>query len=246
MDRMLYVAMSGARQTVLAQSANSNNLANANTRAFRADLNGFRSQQLFGDGHPSRVYAMNEKPGIDFTPGVITQTGRELDMAVDGDGWIAVQAADGKEAYTRAGNLQIGPGRQLITETGEPVLGNDGPVALPPFENFEIGSDGTITIRRLGEAPNALAIVDRIKLVKPDQKQLERLDDGLFRLQNGRPAIADGSVRLIGGALENSNVNPVEAMVNMLGLARQFEMQVKIMHTAEQNEEQTAQLLRLA
>ncbi len=245
MERMLYVAMSGARQAMLAQAAHANNLANANTTAFRADLNSFRSMPLFGPGLPSRVYAMDERPGVDFTPGTIGRTGRDLDIAIDGEGWIAVQAADGTEAYTRAGNLHLGPGGRLLTAGGRPVLGADGPLAVPPYEKLEIGADGTVSVRGLGQAANTLTVVDRIKLVRPPVEDLVRGEDGLFRLRNGLAAEPDASVRVVAGALEQSNVNSIEAMVSMLTLQRSFELQVKLMQAAEQNEERTTELMRL-
>ncbi len=245
MERMLYVAMSGARQVMLAQAAHANNLANANTTAFRADLNSFRSMPVFGPGLPSRVYAMDEQPGVDLSRGTLVRTGRDLDLAIEGEGWIAVQAADGSEAYTRAGNLHLGPGGQLLTATGEPVLGGDGPVAVPPYEKLEIGADGTVSVRGLGEPANAVSVVDRIKLVRPPEGELVRGADGLFRLRNGLAAEADGTVRVVAGALEQSNVNAIEAMVSMLTLQRSFELQVKLMQAAEQNEERTTELMRL-
>ncbi len=246
MDRMLYVAMTGAAQTLTAQAANSHNLANASTTGFKADLSQFRSMPVYGDGMPSRVYAMAERPGVDLRPGAIQATGNDLDMAVDGDGWIAVQAADGSEAYTRAGDLHLTVNGLLETGAGHYVLGNGGPVSIPPAEKLDIGADGTISIRPLGQSAKTLAQIDRVKLVKPPLDQLEKGEDGLFRLRSGAAAPADASVRLVSGALEGSNVNPVEQMVNMISLARQFEMQVKMMRTAEDNASAATQLLRLS
>lgn len=246
MDRMLYVAMSGAKQALLAQAANSHNLANVNTPGFRGDLNQFRAMPVFGPGYATRVYAMQERPGVDHSPGTVQSTGRPLDIALKGDGWIAVQAADGREAYTRAGDLHIGSSGLLLTGAGYPVLGNGGPIAIPPGENLEIGLDGTISLRLLGQPANALAEVDRIKLVNPSPSQLVKESDGLFRLREGTTAPADASVSVIAGSLEGSNVNAVEAMVNMITLSRQFELQVKLMRTAEQDDEAAAQMMRLA
>lgn len=246
MDRMLYIAMNGARQTELAQALHTNNLANASTTGFRADLAQFRSQPVFGPGYASRVYGMTERPATDFSHGPMETTGRELDVAINGDGWIAVQSGDGSEAYTRAGSLRINSLGLLETASGLPVLGNGGPVAIPPAEKVEIGSDGTITVRAQGEAPTALAVTDRIRLVKPDSAELQKGEDGLFRLKSGNPAPADASVQLVSGALEGSNVNAVDAMVNLITLARQFETQVKMMETARDNDSASAQLMRMA
>ncbi|MCP3671677.1 MAG: flagellar hook-basal body complex protein, partial [Gammaproteobacteria bacterium] len=167
MDRMLYVAMSGAKETLLAQAANSNNLANATTTGFLADLQQFRSMPVFGDGHPTRVYALSERPATDFKSGAIVQTGRELDVALNGKGWITVQAPDGSEAYTRRGDLKLDANGLLTTGNGLPVTGNGGPIAIPPAEKIDIAPDGTISIRPLGQAVNELAIVDQIRMVNP-------------------------------------------------------------------------------
>lgn len=245
MDRMLYVAMSGAKQTMLAQAVNTNNLANVNTTGFRSDLEAFRSLPVYGPGYPSRVYAQTEMPGTDFLAGTLSTTGRELDVAVNGEGWIAVQAADGSEAYTRAGDLRVTVNGQLETGAGRPVMGNGGPIAVPPFETLEIGADGTISIRPVGQAANALAVVDRIKLVNPPLGQMEKGTDGLMRVKDGKNAAADAAVQLSSGVLESSNVNAVEAMVRMIELGRQFETQIKMMRAAQENDAASAQLMRM-
>lgn len=243
---MLYIAMTGAKQTMLAQAVNTNNLANASTTGFRADLAAMRSQPVFGPGYPSRVYAMTERPSVDFSFGTISATGRDLDIAVNGEGWIAVQGLDGTEAYTRAGNLRIASGGILQTITGHSVLGNGGAIAIPPADKVEIAVDGTISIRPIGQSPSTLAIVDRIKLVNPPVDELVKGPDGLFRLQGSDGGVADAAVRLTAGALESSNVSAVEAMINMIALARQFEMQIKTMRTAEDNDSASAQTMRMS
>jgi flagellar basal-body rod protein FlgF len=243
---MLYIAMTGAAQTMAAQAANTHNLANTSTTGFRADLAAFRAMGVYGHGQPSRVFAMAERPGTDFSPGTVSATGRELDVAINGEGWIAVQARDGSEAYTRAGDLRVNTGGQLVTGAGHPVLGNGGAIAIPPAEKIEIAADGTISIKPVGQAATALVSVDRIKLVKPPVEELRKGEDGLFRVAGGRSVEPDATVQVIGGSLETSNVNPVDAMVNMITLARQFEMQVKAMRTTEQNDQVATTLVRLA
>lgn len=245
MDRMIYVAMSGAQQDMLAQAAATQNLANANTTGFRAELTAFRAQPVYGPGYPSRVYGMAESPGADFAPGTIQTTGRPLDVAVSGTGWIAVQAPDGSEAYTRAGDLRISTNGVLETANGRPVLGNGGPIAIPPHQKLNIGSDGTVSIVPLGQQPNTLAVVDRIKLVNPPESDLVRGPDGLFLPRNGKPVPPDASVRLVSGALESSNVNAVGAMVRMIELARSFDMQVKMMQVARKNDQAATQLMQI-
>lgn len=245
MDRMLYIAMSGAKETLLSQAVNTHNLANVNTTGFRADLAAFSSMQVRGPGYDSRAYALSEDRGVDFSYGALLSTGRDLDVAVNGDGWIAVQAPDGSEAYTRAGDLRIDSAGLLTTGTGLPVLGNAGPIAIPPFEKMAIGGDGVISIRSLGQAPNTLAEVERIKLVRPALTDLLKGEDGLLRTRDGAPQPSAADVELVAGTLESSNVNGVDAMVNLIQLARQFEVQVKLMKTAEENDSASAQLMRL-
>jgi flagellar basal-body rod protein FlgF len=247
MDRMLYVAMSGAKQIMLAQAVNNNNLANVSTAGFRADLDAFRSMPVFGPGYPSRVYTMTERPGTDMSSGALTTTGRELDVAVNGQGWITVQAPDGSEAYTRAGDLRVSVNGQLETGAGHPVMGNGGPIAVPPFEKIEIGSDGTISILPIGQAPSALAVVDRIKLVNPLQRDMEKGVDGLMRVKNSQGGVApDATVSLAGGVLESSNVNAVEAMVKMIEMSRHYETQIKMMGIAKENDVAATQLMRIS
>lgn len=245
MDRMLYVAMSGAKETLLAQASTNNNLANASTPGFQADLQQFRSMPVFGDGFPTRVYGMSERPGVDFKRGAIVSTGRELDVAIQGEGFFAVQARDGNEAYSRRGDLKIDANGLLTTGNGLPVIGNSGPIAIPPAEKVDIAPDGTISIRPLGQGVNELAVIDRIKMVNPAIDSLRKGDDGLIRLENGQNAVADANARLATGNLESSNVNLVDSMVEMIELARRFEMQVKMMKTAEEADQASANLMRL-
>ncbi len=245
MDEMIYLAMTGARQTEYAQTINSNNLANASTTGFRADLHAFSSVPIDGPGVETRVNAVVDSYGTDFSPGPIANTGRDLDIAVRGDGFIAVQAPDGTEAYTRAGDLRMEPGGLLTTGAGHLVLGNGGPVAIPPNASLLIGNDGTISIQPLGQGPETLSQVDRIKLVKPDVAQLQKGPDGLLRLPDGEIADADASVEISSGALEQSNVNVAKTLVNMIELARQYEMQVNVMKSAEENADAAASLMRL-
>jgi flagellar basal-body rod protein FlgF len=246
MDKMLYVAMTGASQNARAQQAHANNLANISTTGFRRDFEQARSMQVFGDSFPSRVYAMSERPGTDFTSGTLQETGRDLDVAVEGEGWLAVQAADGSEAYVRTGSLNVDVLGVLRTADGLPVMGNAGPIAIPPEEKIEIGHDGTISIRALGEDPNVVVSVDRLKLVNPDPAQLEKGTDGLVRMKNGQPVDADAAVRVTSGFLESSNVNAVAEMTSMLALSRQFELHVKMMRTAEEDAAAMSRVLQIS
>ena len=247
MDRLLYVAMTGARETQIAQSVNANNLANASTSGFRATLAGASNVALAGPGHAdARSYAVTEGLGLDTTPGPMMTTGRDLDVAVAGRGWIVVRARDGSEAFTRAGDLKVDALGQLTTGTGLPVLGKGGPIALPEFQSLEIGGDGTISIRPLGQEASTLTEVDRIRAVDPPESDLELGEDGLVRLRAGARPAADAPVELQSGVLEGSNVNVVSAMVEMIQHARAFELQVKMMSSVEENDRSSAELLRLS
>jgi flagellar basal-body rod protein FlgF len=245
MDRMLYVAMTGAKETLRAQTVNNHNIANVSTTGFRADLAAFQSRAVDGSGYASRVYATNGTTGWNDQTGALLSTGRDLDVAINGKGWIAVQGPDGKEAYTRAGDLQVDATGQLMTANGRPVIGDGGPINVPPYTSIFFARDGAISVVAQGQNPDTTATVARLKLVNPPEEQLERGDDGLFRMKDGSSAPADATVQIGSGVLESSNVNAAEAMVNMIELARQFEMQVKAIRTAEENGAAASQLLRL-
>ncbi len=246
MDRSLFIAMSGAKQTLLAQASNANNLANAQTTGFKSDLEQFRSMPVFGPGYPTRVYAMAERPGSDMSMGSIQTTGNELDVAIKGEGWFVVEGENGNEAYTRAGNLKITPEGRLLTGSDSAIYGNDGPITLPPAEKITIGSDGTISIVPIGGNASDSVVVDRIKMVKPELKNLEKLGDGLMHTKDGSVPGADANISMVQGALEGSNVNAVSAMVEMIELARNFELQTKVMKNADDNSGVSAKLMQMA
>jgi len=245
MDKMLYIAMSGAKQNMQALSVNANNLANAKTTGFKADLANARSMQAFGEGMPTRVFSMTERAGQNFDSGSLLTTGRDLDIAIEGQGWLSVQTKDGGEAYTRSGQLKLSDNGALETSNGDLVLGDSGPIFLPlPVNNINISSDGTIMVQPEGAPSNAQEEVARIKLVNPDNRFLEKGSDGLFRRKDGNNEPADITVKVASGALESSNVNPIGEMTDMIALQRQFEMQLKMMKTAEEVDASAASLLR--
>jgi len=250
MDRMLFIAMSGAKEMMRAQAVNTNNLANASTNGFKADFEISQSRPVYGPGYADRVYATTSgtsanSTGVDFSAGSLISTGRDLDVAINGRGWIAVQAADGGEAYTRSGDLQIDNLGRLTTATGQVVLGNSGPITVPDHAKLKIAADGTITVQPLGQSVNTLAIVDRIKLVDPSLQQLHKGTDGLMYLTGKKPAPADAGVTLVSGTLESSNVKTISSMVRMIELARQYESYIKLMKTAKTNDEASAQMLTM-
>jgi flagellar basal-body rod protein FlgF len=243
-DRFVYVAMTGASEALKLQATNSHNLANASTNGFRADLALFQARQVTGDGFPTRAYATAGGAGWDTSVGSVQSTGRPLDVAIQGAGWIAVQARDGREAYTRAGDLRVDADGLLTNGAGHPVLGDGGPLVLPPHSSIAVGVDGSISIVPQGQGPETVAQVGRLRLVNPPATELAKGDDGLFRMRDGSDAPADASVRVAQGSLETSNVNVADALVTMIELARRFELAVKAMRTAEENGAAASQLLR--
>lgn len=246
MDRLIYTAMTGAKHIFEKQSNTSHNLANATTTGFRAQLDSFRAVPVLSQGLPTRAFVVDSTVGTDFTPGPIQQTGRDLDVAVQGKGWIALGLGDGTEAYTRNGNLKINENGLLQTQNGLNVLGETGPITIPPNESVTIAKDGTVsTIPKTGAA-TSVNILGRIKLVNPPEASLTRGDDGYFRNRDGKPADADAAVTIVDGAVEGSNVNVVSAMVDMISLGRQFEMQMKLISNAENNANKASQLLNMA
>lgn len=248
MDHFVYVAASGARETMLAQANNANNLANASTTGFRSDLLMARSAMVVEPGRDmtTRIFSMMESSGIHFREGRMNATGRELDVAINGAGWIAVLAADGSEVYSRRGDLRVDQSGQLLDGAGRQLIGKRGPIALPQFSKLEVGADGTISMVAVGEASNTLAEVDRIKLVNPARELLVKSEDGNIRTRTGGKAIPDAGVSLISGSLESSNVNTVESMVRMIELSRQFENHVKVMKTAEELSQSSIKLMSMS
>ncbi|MGH8445034.1 MAG: flagellar basal body rod protein FlgF [Solimonas sp.] len=245
MDRALYVVMTGASETLRQQAINSHNLANASTTGFRAELLASAAQAVQGPGLPTRVNAAPGAAGWDSRGGSLQQTGRDLDVAFAEDSWLAVQAADGSEAYTKAGDLQLDASGQLRTASGLAVLGDGGPVSLPQAQGLSIGGDGTISVQPLGSGTETLAAVGRLRVVQARPEQLQRGEDGLMRARSGVTLDAASGNVVSSGTLESSNVNLPEAMVNMISLARQFELQTKLMKTAEDNAAASSTLARM-
>lgn len=247
MDRAIYIAMTGAKNNMMAQTGHANNMANLSTTGFKADFEQARSMGVYyGDGQPTRAYSLTESPSADFAPGPMITTGNPMDVAIQGNGFIAVQAPDGSEGYTRAGNLNIDAFGTLRTANGLAVLGNSGPINFPPLGKLEIGSDGTISIIALGQGAETMVDSNRLKLVNPDLKNIEKGADGLFRQRDGLTAEVAANVRVAGGMLEGSNVNAMSEFTQILTLARQYEMQVKLMKTADENAAASTQLLQMS
>ena len=243
MDRLIYTAMTGAKHIMWQQATVAHNLANVTTTGFRAQIDAFRAVPVIGGDAPTRAFVVDASVGTDFRPGVIQTTGRNLDVAISGKGWIAVQGADGKEAYTRDGSLTVNANGVMQTRTGLNVLSDSGPISVPPDTELTIAADGTISTVPTSNQKNQVTEVGHLKLVNPPEENLERGDDGLFHLKNGGIADVDTSVVLHSGGLESSNVNPAEALVNMISLSRQFDMNMKLLQNAEQNSAKASQIM---
>jgi flagellar basal-body rod protein FlgF len=242
---MIFVAMTGAKHILEQQAAVAHNLANASTNGYRAAASAFRAVPVEGDGLPTRAFVVASTPGANYAPGALQGTGRELDVAVQGPGWIAVQTENGSEAYTRNGSLQVSSNGLLQTRNGLNVLGDGGPISIPPDSIISIAKEGTVSVVSTVPPPKSVNAVGRIKLVNPDEKLLARGGDGLFRLAGGGSAEADPRVALAAGALEGSNVNVVEEMISMISLARQFDLQMQSLNNAQKNATQASQILNI-
>ncbi len=243
MDKLIYTAMSGAKHIFERQASVAHNLANASSTGYRAEEHRLRAVPVQGEGLPTRVFAVDASVANDFTPGPLNQTGRVLDVAIHGEGWIALAMPDGTEAYTRNGSLEVSVNGVLQTRSGVPVQGDGGPISIPPDNEIEVGKDGIISLKPASGAQNTVTQVGTLKLVNPPEADLVRGADGLFRLRDGSQAELDPNVRVASGFLEGSNVNVVDQMVSMIALARQFDMQTKLLQTAEQNDRSAAQVL---
>ena len=245
MDRSIYVSMTGVKHLFDQQAASANNLANASTTGFKAQIDAFHTVGVQGDGSPTRSYVMASAIGTDLAPGPIETTGRSLDVAIDGQGFFAVQTPDGSEAYTRAGTFQLGPDGTIQTLSGQPVLGDGGPITLPPDTTVQFAKDGTVNAISADSRTPPVSL-GRLKLVSLDPSNIDRGADGLFRQRDGQDADVDEKVRVTGGALEGSNVNLTDSLVNMIEISRQLEMQMKSLHTSDTNAQSANELLRHA
>jgi flagellar basal-body rod protein FlgF len=244
MDRLIYTAMSGANAAANRQAVLSNNLANASTNGFRAEMSTYRAVPLLGEGATTRVFAVESTAGYLDAPGSAQRTDRSMDAMTAGNSWFSVQGLDGNEAYTRNGHFDVTADGTLVTGNGLTVLSNGGaPITVPAGAELSIGQDGTISAKVGNQPANGIG---RLKMVTPNgEDPLKRGEDGLFRARSGDPLNNDDNARLHVGALEGSNVNPIETMVNMIQAGRQFETQMRLLQTAESNDKSAGQLLNL-
>jgi flagellar basal-body rod protein FlgF len=245
MDRMIYTAMSGAKHILEQQATTAHNLANATSTGFKSQVDSFRAVPVIGDGLQTRAFVVDATVGADFNPGPIQATNRDLDVAVQGKGWFVAQRADGSEGMTRNGSFKVSENGILQTSTGLNVMGDGGPITIPPDTAISIAKDGTVSAISNNTSPGASNVLGRLKLVNPPETNLIRAEDGLFTTRDKSALEPDANVNVVGGSLEGSNVNVVDAMVTMISLAREFEMQMKLMQSAENNANKASQLLSL-
>jgi flagellar basal-body rod protein FlgF len=238
--------MTGAKQLMQAQALVAHNLANVSTTGFRADLARFEARPVAGPGYASRVNTVATGVGFDRSQGALVQTGEVLDVAIDGDGWLAVQARDGSEAYVRGGSLKVNAFGLLETERGELVLGDNGPLAIPPYTQIALAADGTVSIVPQGQGPETMAQVGRLKLVNPALDRLGKRVDGSVEVTDGIEVEPDADVKIASGFIETSNVNIASTLVDMIEFQRQFEVAVRMMQTADQNASRAANLASIS
>nr|WP_294812097.1 flagellar basal-body rod protein FlgF [uncultured Sphingomonas sp.] len=245
MDRLVYTALTGLRSQMAAQSTIANNIANASTTGYRADRVSFDRLVLQGSGFESRQLAAEEVEDFDRRAGTIVQTARPLDVAVTSDSWIAVQATDGSEAYTRRGDLSVAASGVLETGDGFPVMGSGGPITVPPYQSIAIAEDGTVSIVPAGGDPTQPQVIDKIKLASPEGSQTAKGLDNLLHVKGGGVLPEDLDGKVASGALEQSNVNLTQALVDMIENQRSYEVQAGLLKEAKNMDESAASLMRM-
>lgn len=247
MDRLIYSSLAAMRGSMARQTAVANNLANAQTPGFRADLAEAQSLWLrSSDGLETRAMGSEEVVAADMRAGTISQTGRDLDIALAGDAMLTVQADNGEEAYTRRGDLQMSQSGLLTTGDGKPVQGSSGPIMLPPADSVTINGDGRIFIVPVGGDASQPQEVDRIRLVTPTGSDAVKGLDGLFRVRGGGALPEDPDAKVIGRSLESSNVASTEALVEMIEASRSWDAQLKMIGDAKDMDEATTGLMQLS
>lgn len=246
MDKIMFLAMQAGDRYLTAQTVHANNLANANTPGFKAELAAFTDLDLSGAQHATTSTPVYNQSYVDMSPGALKNTHRKLDVAITGDGFLSVQTLGGREAYTRKGDLQISEDGILVTRAGDMVLGDNGPIFIPTQQQLSVAMDGSVSIQPVGAPATDVEYIDHLKLVNPGLSEIQKEEDGLFYPLSGQAFDADSNVTIMQGALEASNVNMVHEMLAMMDMARSFEMQLKLMKTAEQDDAAAARLMRMS
>ena len=246
MDKLIYSSLSAMRSAMARQTTTANNLANINTAGFRGEMSASTALRLKGGGFESRATNAGEVVSADMSEGTISETSRPLDIAIQGrDTLLAVQSREGEEAYTRRGDLQLSDSGLLTTGDGMPVLGDSGPITLPPYDKLTIASDGTISIVPQGGDPTQVQTVDRLKLVSGNGLDIAKGIDSLFRPRFGGTLAPDPQATVRQGAIEGSNVNASAMLIDMIEASREWDMQVKMMSSAQDIDKASTDLMRL-
>jgi len=246
MDKLIYTSMTSGKHTLAQMDTVTHNLANISTDGFKAQMDSFRAVPKLSTDLPVQAFVVNATTGADFTPGVTHETGRALDVAVQGSGWLVVQGKDGKEAYTRGGSLKTDENGVLQIPRGLNLVGEGGDITIPPDVNVTIAKDGTIATIPVGNNVANSTLIGRLKLVNPPENTLVRSDDGLFRTKDGSQPDADPNVALVGGSIESSNVNSVESLVTMITLARQFDIHMQMLSNAQTSDAKASSIVSLS
>lgn len=246
MDRMIFLAMTGAKHVAWQQASTSNNLANVHTAGFKADQVSFRALPVVGEGAPTRTYVVDNTIGYDASQGTLMQTGNPNDFALGAPGFFAVQGSDGQEAYSRSGGFVLDETGMMRTPSGLPIIGSGGPITIPLGSRPQLGQDGTVLAVPESGADQTPQLVGQIKLVNPPAKDVYKGEDGLFRSNTGGQLEADPKVKIVSGALEASNVNTVDSLIQMISHQRAFDLNIKLMQTTDQNDRAATSLMALA
>ena len=246
MDRLIYSSLAAMRGAMARQATIANNLANVNTVGFRGEFTSSEAEWLKGSGLNGRATVSQDVTGANMTPGAVQSTGRDLDVALNGDALLTVQAADGSEAYTRRGDLQLSDSGLLTTGDGMPLLGASGPITLPPADSVSIGKDGQIWIVPQGGDPKSPQAVDTLKLVSAQGSTIKKGLDGLFHVDGGGALPSDPDATLTSKSIEGSNVNASATLVDMIDASRSWEAQIKMLTTAQDMDKSASALMQIS
>lgn len=245
MDRMIYTALTGMNAALARQRAVASNLANAQTTGFRAETFSLKPLTLRGPQLEARAMTEGAVRGADMSAGRVVPTGRPLDIAVRGGALIALQATDGSEVYSRRGDLTVGVGGVLENGDGRPVIGEAGPITVPPGREVTIATDGSV-LAADPAAPDAPAEnIGRIKLASPAGSAILKDLDGFLRVPDGGVLPADPTAEVEAGALEQSNVDTSATLIEIIEAQRSFERRSKLFSTAGEIDQAGSRLMSL-
>jgi flagellar basal-body rod protein FlgG len=226
MNSGLYAALTGAVAATERLDTIASNLANANTAGFKRDRISFETllDAAKGTGGGDDPRFVSSRHGIDFSPGPLRQTGNRWDLAIEGDGFFSVQTPQGV-AYTRQGTFRPDGAGRVVTPGGFPLLAQGAPLTIPPgAATVVIDPQGVVTVD--GVQRGRLDIVD---FQKPYPLQKE--EGGIFRPTGGGQAIPATAARVAQGFLEETNISPVNEMVQMIDTNRHYEACTRVIRS---------------